>query len=127
MYDKRYEPPSTNKIMQISDLDEKYKQIDIYAQNKAKKWLESYIKEINVKNGINSKKISNRGYAYKRAYKKARDILYQKMGNTYEIYHRDWLSFEDFKVGDPVSRLWGRFIEYAKAYTGNNNLSVSTE
>ncbi|CAG8815410.1 8052_t:CDS:2, partial [Racocetra persica] len=53
--------------------------------------------EINVKNRIDSKKISNRGYAYKRAYKKVQDILYQKMGNTYKIYHRDWLSFEDFK------------------------------
>ncbi|CAG8848805.1 1756_t:CDS:1, partial [Racocetra persica] len=97
MYDKRYEPPSTDKIMQISDLDEKYKQIDIYTQNKAKKWLESYIKKINMKNGIDSKKISNREYAYKRAYKKMQDILYQKIGNTYEIYHEDWLSFEDFK------------------------------
>src|SRR5207244_236244 len=55
MYDKRYEPTSADKIMQISDLDEKYKQIDIYAQNKAKKWLESYIKELN---GIDSKIIS---------------------------------------------------------------------
>ncbi|CAG8819062.1 8242_t:CDS:1, partial [Racocetra persica] len=82
---------------------------------------------INVKNRINSKKISNRRYAYKRAYKKAQDILYQKIGNTYEIYYRDWLSFEDFKVGDPVLRLWKRFIKYAKAYTGNNNFSVSTE
>ncbi|CAG8663201.1 564_t:CDS:2, partial [Cetraspora pellucida] len=71
MYDKRYEPPSTDKIMQISDLDEKYKQIDIYAQNK---WLESYIKEINVKNRINSKKISNCGYAYKHAYKYIMEI-----------------------------------------------------
>src|SRR5437899_584081 len=66
MYDKKYEPPSTDKIMEIADLDEKYKQIDSYAQEKAKKWLESYIKEINVINGIAPKIISNRGYAYKR-------------------------------------------------------------
>ncbi len=37
MYDKKYEPSSTDKIMKITDSDEKYKQIDTYAQNKAKK------------------------------------------------------------------------------------------
>ena len=36
MYEKRYEPISSNKIMQIEDPDEKYKQIDDYAQNKTK-------------------------------------------------------------------------------------------
>nr|CAG8573489.1 6798_t:CDS:2 [Entrophospora candida] len=126
MYDKRYEPPSTDKIMQISDLDEKYKQIDIYAQNKAKKWLESYIKEIN---GIDSKIISNHGYAYKHAYKKAvktaQAILHWKIGNTYEIFHGEWLSFEDFKATNTVKRLWERFIEYARAYTENDNLLIS--
>ncbi|RHZ45605.1 hypothetical protein Glove_668g26 [Diversispora epigaea] len=80
MYDKRYEPVSSNKIMQLKNLDEKYKQIDSYAQEKAKKWLESYIREINVINGIAPNIISNRGYAYKRAYKNAvktaQDMLY---------------------------------------------------
>ncbi|CAG8687031.1 5015_t:CDS:1, partial [Dentiscutata heterogama] len=98
MCDKRHEPPSTDKIMQLTDFDEKYKQIDIYAQNKAKKWLESFIKE---KNGIDSKIIANRGYAYKRAYKKAvktaQAILHRNIGNTYEIFHGEWLNFEDFK------------------------------
>jgi hypothetical protein len=37
MYDKKYKPLSTDKIIQISDLDEKYKQIDSYIQNKTKK------------------------------------------------------------------------------------------
>ncbi|CAG8723773.1 6131_t:CDS:1 [Acaulospora morrowiae] len=91
MYDKKYEPLFTDKIMKITDSDEKYKQVDTYAQNKAKKWLESYIKEINVINKITPKIISNRGYAYKRAYKNAiktaQSILYQKIGNTYEIFH----------------------------------------
>ncbi|PKK60995.1 hypothetical protein RhiirC2_792482 [Rhizophagus irregularis] len=36
MYDKRYEPALSDKIMQIRDPDEKYKQIDNYAQKKAK-------------------------------------------------------------------------------------------
>ncbi|CAJ0830588.1 11628_t:CDS:2 [Entrophospora sp. SA101] len=67
----------------------------------AKKWLKSYIKEINVINGIAPKIISNRGYAYKRAYKNAiktaQAISYQKIGDTYEIFYGDWLNFEDFK------------------------------
>ncbi|CAG8672864.1 11958_t:CDS:1, partial [Dentiscutata heterogama] len=82
MYDKKYKPLSTDKIMKITDSDEKYKQIDTYTQNKAKKWLKSYIKEINVIDGIASKIISNRGYAYKYTYKNAikttQSILYQK-------------------------------------------------
>src|SRR6266487_3141678 len=129
MYDKRYEPPSTDKIMKITDSDEKYKQIDTYAQNKAKKWLESYIKEINVIDGIASKIISNRRYAYKCTYKNAiktvQSILYQKIDNTYEIFHREWLSFEDFKATNNVERLWEKFIEYARAYTKNDNLLIS--
>ncbi|CAJ0847069.1 4502_t:CDS:2 [Entrophospora sp. SA101] len=71
----------------------------------AKKWLKSYIKEINVINGIAPKIISNRGYAYKRAYKNAiktaQAISYQKIGDTYEIFYGDWLNFEDFKIGPP--------------------------
>ncbi|CAG8735806.1 5415_t:CDS:1, partial [Cetraspora pellucida] len=126
--DKRHEPPSTDKIMQLTDFDEKYKQIDIYAQNKAKKWLELYIKE---KNGIDSKIIANHGYAYKRAYKKAvktaQAILHWNIGNTYEIFHEEWLNFEDFKVSDTVSRLWEKFIEYVKAYTENDNLLIGEE
>ncbi|CAG8770545.1 7682_t:CDS:1, partial [Dentiscutata heterogama] len=36
IYDKKYEPLFNDKIMKITDSDEKYKQIDTYAQNKAK-------------------------------------------------------------------------------------------
>ena len=36
MYDKKYEPALSDKIMQIEDLNEKYKQIDDYAQKKTK-------------------------------------------------------------------------------------------
>ncbi|GES97816.1 DNA polymerase family B-domain-containing protein [Rhizophagus clarus] len=42
MYDKRHELIPSDKIMQIKDPDEKYKQIDDYAQKKAKSWLEGY-------------------------------------------------------------------------------------
>ncbi|CAH1767546.1 18901_t:CDS:1 [Entrophospora sp. SA101] len=71
--------------------------------------------------------ISGRGPAYKRAYKnavkKARDILHQEIGDSYEIFHGNWLSFEYFKVYDPVEILWERFIEYAKSSTQNSETS----
>ncbi|RIB01987.1 hypothetical protein C2G38_2229118 [Gigaspora rosea] len=45
--DNRYQPPSSHKIMQLKDLDEKEKQIDAYSQKEAKKWLTKYIKALN--------------------------------------------------------------------------------
>jgi DNA polymerase elongation subunit (family B) len=42
--DDRYQPPPSNKVMQIKDSDEKEKQIDVYSQGEAKKWLKKYIK-----------------------------------------------------------------------------------
>ena len=67
----------------------------------------------------------NRGYAYKRAaIKTAQSILHQKIGNTYEIFHGEWFSFEDFKATNTVERLWERFIEYSRAYTENDNLLI---
>ncbi|CAG8550526.1 481_t:CDS:2 [Gigaspora rosea] len=71
----------------------------------------------------------NCGYAYKRAYKNAiktaQSILHQKIGNTYEIFHGGWLNFEDFKATNTVERLWEKFVEYARAYTKNDNLLIS--
>ncbi|CAG8482086.1 1095_t:CDS:2 [Racocetra persica] len=61
------------------------------------------------------------------AIKTAQSILHQKIDNTYEIFHREWLSFEDFKATNTVERLWERFIEYAGAYTENDNLLISEE
>ncbi|CAG8618368.1 23924_t:CDS:1, partial [Racocetra persica] len=70
----------------------------------------------------------NRGYAYKHAYKNAikitQSILHQKIGNTYEIFHGEWLNFKDFKATNTVERLWKKFVEYARAYTENDNLSI---
>ncbi|RHZ76070.1 hypothetical protein Glove_207g8 [Diversispora epigaea] len=116
MYDKKYEPLPSDKIMKITDLDEKYKQIDTYAQEKAKKWLESYIKEINVVDRIDSKIISNRGYAYKRAYKNAvkegRGILSKKIGNIYEALQGNCINYEHFICGDPISEIWENLVKY---------------
>jgi DNA polymerase elongation subunit (family B) len=91
MYDKKYEPTSTSRIMQIKDPDEKYMQIDNYAQKQAKSWLEGFVKENIVVNGITYEMMKSRGIAYKRAYrsavKKAQETLYQKIGGLYEIFH----------------------------------------
>ncbi|RIB28851.1 hypothetical protein C2G38_2028181 [Gigaspora rosea] len=102
--------------MKISDSDEKYKQVDTYAQNKAKKWLESYIKEINMINGNTPKIISNHGYAYKRTYKEAqkrgREMLSKKIGNIYEALQGDCINYEYFICGDPISRIWENLVKY---------------
>ncbi|RIB03708.1 hypothetical protein C2G38_2286783 [Gigaspora rosea] len=45
--DEKYQPPSSHKIMQLEDSDEKEKQIDAYSQKEAKKWLTKYIKALN--------------------------------------------------------------------------------
>ncbi|CAG8704728.1 5933_t:CDS:1, partial [Acaulospora morrowiae] len=125
-YDDRYQPPLSDKIRQLKDSDEKYKQIDEYSQKKVKKWLEEYVDGLS---GISPKMMLNRGYAYKRAYKNAiktaQSILHQKIGNTYEIFHGEWLNFEDFKVINTVERLWEKFVEYVRAYTENDNLLIS--
>ena len=44
---EKYQPPSSHKIMQLEDSDEKEKQIDTYSQKEAKKWLTKYIKALN--------------------------------------------------------------------------------
>src|ERR1043165_5227442 len=80
MYDKRYEPALSDKIMQIKDPDEKYKQIDDYAQKKAKSCLENFVKENIIFNSVTSKMMVSCGKAYKRAYrsavKEAQEMLY---------------------------------------------------
>ena len=45
--DEKYQPPSSHKIMQLEDSDEKEKQIDAYSQREAKKWLTKYVKALN--------------------------------------------------------------------------------
>ncbi|CAJ0627372.1 5130_t:CDS:2 [Entrophospora sp. SA101] len=82
-------------------------------------------------NGIDSKIISNRGYAYKRAYKnavkKGREMLSKNIGKSYEILQGEWINFEDFKGNDSIERLWEKFLKYARAYTENDDLLVSDE
>src|SRR3954451_17380878 len=42
--DDMFQPPPSDKIMQIKDTNEREKQIDDYSQRKAKNWLKKYIK-----------------------------------------------------------------------------------
>ena len=44
--DDSYQPFSSDRIIQIKDLDKREKQINIYSQKKAKKCLEKYIKSL---------------------------------------------------------------------------------
>ncbi|GBC03379.1 hypothetical protein RclHR1_00510010 [Rhizophagus clarus] len=131
MYDKRHELIPSDKIMQIKDPDEKYKQIDDYAQKKAKSWLEGFVKENIVVNGITSEMMKSRGVIYKRAYreavKKAQEILYQKIGSSYEIFHGEWLSYEIFMASNPVNIIWEKFMKCARKLTKDKNLLVDDE
>ncbi|CAB5303268.1 unnamed protein product [Rhizophagus irregularis] len=115
----------------IIDPDEKYKQIDDYAQNKAKSWLEGFVKENIIVNGVTSKMIESRGIAYKRAYrtavKKAQEMLYHKLGYLYEIFHGEWLSYEIFMGSNPIEILWERFMKCTRKLTKDKNLSVDGE
>ena len=42
--DDSFQPPPSDKIMQIKDSDKREKEIDDYSQRKAKNWLKKYIK-----------------------------------------------------------------------------------
>ena len=66
MYDKKYKSASSSRIMRIEDPDEEYKQIDDYAQNKAKLWLEEFVKENIIVNGVTFKMMISCRKAYKR-------------------------------------------------------------
>src|SRR6266496_3782986 len=131
MYEKKYEPTPTSGIMQIKDPNEKYMQIDNYAQKQAKSWLEGFVKENIIVNGVTFKMMISRRDAYKRAYrnavKKAQEILYQKIGSSYEIFHGEWLSYEIFMASNPVEVLWEKFMKCARKISKDKNLSVDDE
>ena len=42
--DDSYQPPPSDKIMQIKDSNKREKEIDDYSRRKAKNWLKRYIK-----------------------------------------------------------------------------------
>ncbi|CAJ0756248.1 6670_t:CDS:1, partial [Entrophospora sp. SA101] len=108
-----YQPSSSDKIMKLEDPDEKYKRIDDYSQDKAKKWLEDYVNGLN---GVTPQMITARGPEYKRAYKEAikegRVMLSKKIGNTYEVLQGDWVNYEYFINDDPVSKIWENLVKY---------------
>jgi hypothetical protein len=44
--DDSFQPPPSDKVMQIKDSDIREKEIDVYSQDKAKQWLKKYIKSL---------------------------------------------------------------------------------
>ena len=62
--------------------------------------------------------------AYKRVVKKVQEILYQKIGYSYEIFHSEWLSYEIFMASNPVEVLWEKFMKCARKILKDKNLSV---
>ncbi|PKK55951.1 hypothetical protein RhiirC2_801093 [Rhizophagus irregularis] len=131
MYDKRHEPSSSDKIMQIRDPDEKYKEVDDHAQRKAKSWLERFVKENIIVNVITYEMMESHRTAYKRTYgsavKKAQEMLRQKAGCLYEIFHGEWLNYEVFMASNPIDILWERFMKCARKLKKDKNLSVDDE
>ncbi|GET02588.1 hypothetical protein GLOIN_2v1791784 [Rhizophagus clarus] len=75
--------------------------------------------------------MESRGIAYKRAYrtavKKAQEILYQKIGSSYEIFHGAWLSYEIFMTSNPVEIIWEKFMKCARKLSKDKNLLVDDE
>src|SRR5205814_1481906 len=131
MYHKKYELQPSSRIMRIEDPDEKYKQIDDYAQNKAKLWLEGFVKENIIVNGVTFKMMKSRRIAYKRAYrtavKKAQEMLDYKIVYLYEIFYGEWLSYEIFMGSNPIEILWERFMKCTSKLTKDKNLLVDSE
>ncbi|GBB85736.1 hypothetical protein RclHR1_01220033 [Rhizophagus clarus] len=117
--------------MQIKDPNEKYKQINDHAQKKVKSWLEGFVKENIVVNGITSEMMKSCGVIYKRAYreavKKTQEILYQKIGSSYKIFHGEWLSYKIFMVSNSVKIIWEKFMKCIRKLTKDKNLLVDNE
>ena len=61
---------------------------------------------------------------YKNAIKKAQEILYQKIGYLYEIFHGEWLSYKIFMANNPVEVLWEKFMKCTRKISKDKNLSV---
>ena len=89
------------------------------------------MKENIMMNGITSEMIKSHGITYKHSYrsaiKKAREILYQKIGSLYEIFHGKWLSYEIFMTSNPIKILWEKFMKCARKISKDKNLSVDNE
>ena len=86
------------------------------------------MKENIIVNGVTSKMMESCGIVYKHAYrnvvKKVQEMLYQKIGDLYEIFQDEWLNYEIFMESNPIEILWGRFMKCAIKITKDKNLSV---
>ncbi|CAB5361350.1 unnamed protein product [Rhizophagus irregularis] len=116
--------PTKGEKMEFADVAKELgKELDLYH------YFEKII--IGLFNGVTSKMMESRGIAYKRAYrtavKKAQEMLYQKIGYLYEIFHGEWLSYEIFMVSNPIEVLWEKFMKCARKILKDKNLSVNDE
>ena len=55
------------------------------------------------------------------------EILYQKIGYSYEIFHGGWLSYEIFMISNPIELLWKKFMKYVRKISKDKNLFVDDE
>ena len=65
--------------------------------------------------------------SYRSAIKKAREILYQKIGNSYKIFHGKWLNYKIFMTSNPVKILWKKFMKCIRKFSKDKKLSVDDE
>lgn len=111
--DDEFQPPS---VANYSD-----KQIDVFAQESAKKMLEKYVSRLS---DIDPAMMRKRGYAYRRAYKAAstelRDLAADVSSGVAEVLHGDWLSYdmfnlnEEYSVDEAVGSVWQSADDFAK-------------
>ena len=82
-------------------------------------------------NGITYEMMKSRGVAYKRSHKnavkKAQEMLYQKIGSLYEIFHGEWLDYEVFMASNPIEILWEKFMKCARKISKDKNLLIDDE
>ncbi|CAJ0829966.1 9564_t:CDS:2 [Entrophospora sp. SA101] len=76
--------PSSDKITQIRDSDEKYKKLILMLKTRTRSVSSHILKEINVINGFTPQMMDRK------------------------IFHDDYISYEDFNINDPIKRLWKR-------------------
>ncbi|CAJ0758665.1 20349_t:CDS:2, partial [Entrophospora sp. SA101] len=85
---KEVRAPSSDKITQIRDSDEKYKKLILMLKTRTRSVSSHILKEINVINGFTPQMMDRK------------------------IFHDDYISYEDFNINDPIKRLWKRAVNY---------------
>ncbi len=66
-------------------------------------------------------------HAYKYAVKKVQEILYQKIGSLYKIFHGKWLNYKIFMISNPIKILWKKFIKCIRKILKDKKLLIDDE